>query len=367
MNPGRAASPAAMRPLPVPPAAPDRVELCILRGLDEVRRGQLPSGEIPAVCGIDGEALYCLSPLPSSLAHDFLACFDPASGRCERGTLGLLAPAAGRWLPAAAARVRQRIRAFIAWQELADCRFSFFGRGSGLAPDAGTTACAAAVLLAGGQDDREDAGRQNPRRHLAALARHRAAGGRYFTYIDREGRGYGALGPRGEPLGDFDRVVNAHVLRFLALAGEVEVEPAAWLLQEAVNGDFAAGSPDHPNPLVFAHAVARAFGPARLTGHETLAGALAPRVLALQRADGSFGGPLATALAVHALLDLELEDEARLAAAGRALVAQSGGGAGTWAAEGYVRQGGGSPVLSAAAATAALFRLVARCGPELAA
>jgi len=342
------------------------LHLLLMRGLDFVRRTQLATGEVPSYHRIGREALYSQSPLASALAHDALACLDPFSPRFEREAAGRLPYPGGRWLAAVAVHVRRRIRGFVAWQERPDARFSFLGRGSGLAPDAATTACCAAVLLEG----RPPAGRRRSapaaepwRRHAQALARHRAADGRFFTYVDAGGRGWAALGARGERTGDFDRVVNAHALRFLALAGEPAGALPDWLLAEA-GRDFAEGSPDHPDPLAFAHAAARAFAP--LPERESLARALAPRVLERQRPDGSFGGPLATSLALHALLDLGVEDPAlaAMAAGGRALVSQAARN-GSWRGEAYVRKGGGSASLSTALAVAALLRLAGVFGPEL--
>jgi hypothetical protein len=346
-------------------------------GLGFVERSQLPTGEIPSYFRIaGGELLYCLSPFASTLAHDALGCLDPGSPRYERGAVALLSGPAGLRLSAMALQVRRRVRDFVAWQEGADGRFGFFGRGSGLAPDAATTSCAAAVLLedelgnrgrhlarpSRPAQDAPEAGRW--RRHAEALERHRSADGRYFTYVDDEGRGWGALGPIGERLPGFDRVVNAHVLRFLALAGEPAGELAAWLLDEARAGDFSAGSPDHPDPLVFLHAVARAFGQAGLPGLGELAAALVPRLLALQQADGGFGNALGTSMAIHALLDLGAEDEEPLASAAAALlrlVAPNG----AWTSEAYVRQGGGSASLSTALAVSALARLIGVLGTEV--
>lgn len=343
-----------------------RLHLLLTRGLDRVRRGQLATGEIPSYCRIGGESLYCQSPLASSLVHDALACLDPFSPRFERAAAGRLPEPGGRWLAAMAVHVRRRIRDFVAWQERPDARFCFLGRGSGLAPDAATTACCAAVLLEGRPvvGRRRGVASESWRRHSRALARHRAGDGRFFTYVDARGGGWAALGPRGERTGDFDRVVNAHALRFLTLTGEPAERLPEWLLAEAAEWDFDEGSPDHPDPLVFAHAAARAFAP--LPEREDLARALAPRVLARQRPDATFGGPLSTALALHALLDLGVEDAAlpALAAGGRALASQARRD-GSWRGEAYVRQGGGSSSLTTALAVTALLRLMGTFGPEL--
>jgi hypothetical protein len=373
-----AAVPARPRSRP----AARRLATALVHGLQLVLRSQLRTGEIPSYGrGEDGEPLYRLSPLASALAHDALACLDPTSPRFEPGAPPLFGPpAAARWAGLTAAHLRRHIRGFLAWQQLPDGRFGYFGRGSGLPPDAATTACAGAVLLAA----RVAAGRRRPvaprpageapvggaARALAALRAHRAGaeqGGRFFTFVDAEGRGWSTIARDGRRGTGFDRVVNAHVLRFLALAGEPG-EPIAgladWLAGEAARGDLAEGSPDHPDPMVFVHAVSRAFAPTGLPGRAEVAAALAPRVLALERPGGGFGGPFATALALTALLDLAAGAEGdllerlaeRLGALGAALL-EHRPPAGGWAAEGYVRQGGGSPGLTSAFAVAALARL----------
>jgi hypothetical protein len=358
-----------------------RLEPVLLAGLAFLTRRQLPTGEIPSYrLGPLGERSYLGSPLASALAHGALAALDPSAAACEPAALGLLPPALGQQAGTAAARIRRRIRAYLAWQEGADGRWSFFGRGSGLLPDAETTAAAAAALIEGSLGPAPSlvgppAGttaaatrRSRPERSVAALARHRAPDGRFYTYfdpegLDPEGRGFSSLGPRGERRGGFDRVVNAHVLRLLALAGEPAPEALAWLLAEAASGAFEAGTPDHPNPLCFAHALARALAEGGLDDRGAGASALVPRLLARQRPEGGFGSPLGTALAATALLDLGYRGES-LAGAARALLAAAGED-GAFPAEAYVAQGGGSESLTAALALGALARLAAVAEAEL--
>ncbi len=361
-------------------------------GLRLVLRSQLRTGEIPAYGrGEEGEPIYRLSLLASTLAHDALACLDPLAPRFEPAAPALFGPpAAARWASLAAAHVRRQIRGFLAWQQRPDGRFGYHGRGSGLPPDAATTACAGAVLLAapagsrrrrraGGALDMElMAPAGGAGRALAALLAHRAGrehGGRFFTFVE-SGRGWSAIAADGGRTAGFDRVVNAHVLRFLALAdepageriadplGDPTADIAAWLEAEAAEGDLAAGSPDHPDPIVFLHAAARAFAEPGLPGRHRLAAALPPRLRALERPGGGHGGPLATALALTALLDLSDSDDRddllaeQTISLGADLLALRAPASG-WAAEGYVRSGGGSAGLTSAVAVGALARLAA--------
>ena len=62
-----------------------RLPLLLMRGLDFVRRSQLPTGEIPSYCRIGGESLYCQSPLASSLAHDWLRPARPEKRKSHVG------------------------------------------------------------------------------------------------------------------------------------------------------------------------------------------------------------------------------------------------------------------------------------------
>lgn len=345
----------------------------LLRGIGAVRRSQLPTGEVPGFFRPDdGDLRYRLCPLPSTLVHDALGVFDPTAPAYDRPAAARLAPGGRTWLLAAATVVRRRIRDFLAWQQDSDGRWRFFGRASGIEPDAATTACAAAALL----EHRAPApalapglrrsNRPEPwRRSLDALLRHRAPCGRFFTYRDRHGSGsgYGSLGPRGERRGGFDRVVNAHVLRFLVTVGG-PIEPLIEYLRfELTHGDLRAGSPDHPEPLVFVQAVTRAWHRGGLGGRDAIAAAAVPAVVARlgerPRDTRDGGDPLATALGLHALLDLGVADRyaRRL---GRAL--RAGFGPAGWSYRSWVRIGAGSASLTTALAVSALGRLAGADG-----
>ena len=190
-------------------------------------------------------------------------------------------------------------------------------------------------------------------RHAAALERFRAAEGLYFSYVHADGTGYTWMDERGGPIVGFDRVVNANVLRFLALVGIASPEVQAYLMREAATGDFATGSPDYPNPLAFFYTVARAWRQAYLADRATLAAHLTPQILA-RETDQGFGGPLSTAMAVSALLDLDYDGPAleRAHAALLRMVEPWGG----WGYEDFVVHGFGSPAWSTALALVALDR-----------
>jgi len=74
-------------------------------------------------------------------------------------------------------------------------------------------------------------GTRGRRRYLEALRRFRSAGGRYCTWIDE----------RGGLIPGHVRVVNANILRFLALTGEGTASPAAFVLREATDGGQVSG------------------------------------------------------------------------------------------------------------------------------
>ncbi|MGH2537002.1 MAG: hypothetical protein ACRDHL_06390 [Candidatus Promineifilaceae bacterium] len=325
----------------------------LLRGWQVVARGQHPSGEMVSFRRDHAGNFQPLrSPFVSTAVHDALACFDPTSLFYAPGCGELLAGRRGKRFQYEVSRFRRRIRGYLAWQQEPAGWWRFFGRGSGIDPDVNTTA-AAAISLAERQISHWAAGHG---RQLAVVGRFRAAGGCYFTFLKPRRGGYAWLDAKGSPVAGFDRVVNADVLRYLSLAaGAAESEPLlAFLSQEAAGGAWLAGTPIYPNPLSFPFALARAYRQGHAPEVNGAAAALLPAILARQGAEGDFGGPLSTALAASALLDLGYQGPA-LAAACRAL---------TWALHGeptalyedFVIDGFGSPALSAALSIACLAR-----------
>ena len=195
-------------------------------------------------------------------------------------------------------------------------------------------------------------------RHVDALHRFRAGEGLYFSYVHHDRTGYSWMDERGRPIIGFDRVVNANVLRYLGLVGVDAPAVRAHLIAESAAADFAVGSHDYPNPLTFLFMLARAWRQARQPDRPDLSRLLVPRVLALQREDGSFGGPLSTAMAMSALLDFDAGGPA-LARARAALLAQADPWGG-WRYEDFVVHGFGSPGWTSAAAAMVLARCLAR-------
>lgn len=327
---------------------------CLQAGLARLRARVLPGGDLPTYRAIrPAGRLYAPCPALAALMHDALAAFDPTSAWSRPRALLGLPPAARAQASAAAAGLRRGLRAFLAAHEEADGTWRFHGRASGLDADAATTALAASALL--------DAPRGSGRaaRHVQALRRFRAHDG-YVTFVAGDGARYAWLDAAGRRVAGIDRVVNAHVLAFLGLAGEAEDALAARLLAEAAGGALEDGSPEHPDPLAFVQAVARAWRRAERPDRARLAQRLVPWTLARRRDDGGFGGPLASALALLALVDLGYDGDALDAAAGQLLDTASPDG--EWDDEPYLRQGHGSGPFSTALALGALGAWAARRG-----
>jgi hypothetical protein len=330
----------------------DAAALC--QALDAIRRAQLRTGEIPAFrrAPEGGPPQYLRTLLSTTLVHDALGCFDPRSPWWEERALHPVPEAARGWFVGTAAHVRRRARAFIAWQAEPNGTWRFFGRASGLPPDACTVACAAAALL-------ESPGRtawERSRRHVEAIARFRSEDGPYHTFAGaHRAAGYGWMDEAGRPLPGFDRVVNAEVLRFLALAGACSAGEVA-ALTAYLRGELAAAGPSplFPNPLCFAFAMARAWRQAQLPDPDGLRSELVPLVRSRQDGSGGFGGPLSTALACAALSWLDHEGP-ELERGLDSVARERRPGAG-WAYEDFVAGGYGSPAWTAALSLAVSAR-----------
>ncbi len=273
----------------------------LTRGLHLCRAHLSPTGEVPVYRKVaGGTRVQCMAPLLSAIAHDALACLDPDAFQYTAPLMGLMPPRQRLWITTTAAYIRDRIRRFIAWQESSNGTWYFFGRGSGLPPDAATTACSALTF----HDMSHPPGAAGMTRRVNGLMRFRSSDGRFFTYRAPSGHGYAWMTPAGDPVVGFDRIVNTYVLRFLSLSGEDVDALFAYIRHEIATGDFRTGSPDQPNPLGFFYAVARTWRLAGLEQGDFVAGKLVPAILARQNSDGDFGGLLSTALSVSALSDL---------------------------------------------------------------
>jgi hypothetical protein len=313
----------------------------LLNGLAALRSEQLATGEIPSyVRTAHGGVEYRRGPFVSIFVHDELGCFDSQSPWWDEGAAGLVADGARERFVDTVSHVRRAIRRFLAWQQECDGTWRGYGRGSGMDPDAGTTAGAALALL-------EHRGRR-PGLHgnggMEPLLRFRSADDLYFTFVTRDGRGYGWQDETGHRRLGFDRVVNAEVLRYLWLSGDSRLAADAlveFLRHEATDGDVRQGSALYPNPLCFYYALGRAWRQARLPEPARLASAVVPRILARQTAAGDFGNPLSTALAAAALLEFGHEGPA-LEHARWAMVSAVPSWHG-WAADDFMLHGLGSP------------------------
>lgn len=322
----------------------------LLKGLIVVQREQTFTGEIPAYQRLPESGLeYRQIVFVSTFVYDALGWFDPHSPWMEPMVLTLVPVPHRRKFVHTVRQIRKRIRAFVAWQEEANGMWRFFGRGSGIDPDVDTTACAAMVLLEGA------VGKLGQwQKHVNALNEFRSAEGLYFSYVNLARRGYTWMGPQGEPLLGFDRVVNANVLRYLAHVGEATDTLVNYLWNEAAGTDMLAGTLDYPNPLCFFHATARAWHQGDLPERDRMRRLLVPPLLEMQAEDGGFGGPLSTAMALSALLDLG-HDGPALDRSAQWLLAHTEPHYG-WAYEDFFVNGFGSTVWTTALAMASLAR-----------
>jgi hypothetical protein len=327
------------------------VERRIVGSLRLVERFQRPDGEILAYRR-DGQGnhVYCRTPLPSAFVHDALACFDPTSAGWSQDTLEIVPTRARAGFLRTVVRVRRRIRAYLIWQQEPAGWWRFFGRGSGVDPDANTTACASLALL-------ESYGARSVsrwERQAAVLLSFRSGDGPFHTFRGRGREGYGWLADDGRPVAGFDPVVNTAVLDCLcAIAGRGD--PAVrWLVDDLLAVGLPAATPLYPNPLVSAYAATRAWARHDLPGRDRLAGTVLPALARTRTGAGDFGGPLSTALAATVLLDLG-HTGAHLDLARRAVLRglHPGGG---WSYEDLLVQGFGSPAVTTAVSMAYLAR-----------
>jgi len=301
-----------------------------------------------------GNYVYVRSPFLSTFVHDALACFDPTSPGWLDGSLELLAePARGRFARTVM-ELRKRIRDFLIWQQEAAGYWRFFGRGSGIDPDVNSTAAASVALLEG------HGVRSLTRWELqqSLILSFRSAAGPFFTFLKPRRGGYGWLSEDGVPVVGFDRVVNAEVLRYLCRVGRGATAEATclaeWLLDQTTGVGARDGSPLYPNPISFPYVLSRALEETDAPLRQELTEALLDVVLRLQQADGSFGGPLSTAMGATAMLTLGHRGP-ELAAA-RLAVLRSRGSSDSWPYEDFVVHGFGAPAWTTALSVAFVAR-----------
>jgi hypothetical protein len=320
--------------------------------LDAIEHGQHPNGEILSFRGDEhGDYTYVRSPFVSTFLHDALGCFDPESPRWLDGSVELFPSALQVRVVRTATELRRRIRAFLIWQQEPAGTWRFFGRGSGIDPDVNSTACALVCL-------REGHGIRNVSRWelgRSAVLSFRSAEGPFFTFRKARQGGYGWLSETGVPVVGFDPVVNADVLRYLCGIGSPETAAlSAWVLARLRSEEAALGSPLYPSPVCLAFVVARALEEDDVPRRGELEDAALALTRSLQRSDGGFGGPLATAMGATALLTLGARGE-DLDAARRAVV-RAGDPGGGWPYEDFVVHGFGAPAWTTALSLAFLAR-----------
>ena len=332
------------------------VEL-LMQGAAVIGYEQLPTGEIPCLRRTAGGAMdYCQSPFVSTFVHDVLGYFDSQCPWIDSQILDKIPAPSKRWFFSMVSGIRRRIRAFIAWQESMDGTWRFFGRGSGIDPDSSTTACAAAVLL-----ERPVVGPTGKgcQRYLDALKRFRSSEGIYFTFINKDNLGYGWMDKAGYPVVGYDPIVNALILRYLAMVGG-DIDTLVEYVENGVNSkDFQKKSRIFLNPLCFYYILARTWSRVQLPGLKNLASIFTPQILGLQNEGGDFGGPLSTAMALSALLDFECTGDEAFEEARLSLLRmrRSWGG---WEYEDFIINGYGASAWS----TALSLVVLARCDSE---
>ena len=338
-------------PLATAPALRTLVDL-LLSGVRAIAAEQTRTGEIPSYKREANHALaYRRTLLISTFVDDALADFDLSSRELNTRLLDMIPAAARRDFFDTVRRIRRGIRSFIAWQEEPLGTWRFFGRGSGILPDAGSIAGAARVLL-------DPRGKAQPgaywQRHADALARFRSPQGVYFTFLAPGGAGYGWYEPDGRPVAGHDALINALVVDYLAMVGGIEEQTLAYLQDAVRQGEALAGTANIPNPVAACYLLARVWRRASLPGLDAIKTPILAQLLARQQPDGGFGGPLSTAMALSAWLDLGYQGAA-IDSAGAAL-ARSSLPNGGWHCEDFVVDGYGSPAWTTALALSMLTR-----------
>jgi hypothetical protein len=302
----------------------------LLNALRSILREQLPSGEIATYFRFGKGALeYRRAPLLSSFVHDALGSFDLKSRWVDTDFFDALpAGMEGRFVRAAAL-VRNRIRSFLLWEEGSEGGWWFNGRGSGLAPDVETTACAATAVL------------QAPRRKPSPRWQAHAS-----TVL-----------PHGDAHnGNGDLIARVNILRFLALIGEPVEQLASSVLDALRERDAASTNGRYVQPLVVPFCVARAWTHAALPRRAEVTDLLVPGILRHGQENANFGGVLGTALALNALLDLEYSGPEIISGGQYLLETTLPPPRGGWAYAAFLENGGGSPAFTSALAMSALAR-----------
>lgn len=303
-----------------PAASQNRISDAFPQTLFSIEGAQLTTGEIPNYRKLaNGTWEYLFSPLISAYVADALAIFDPLSRQFDPF---LVEQAGGRWrveVSRCAARIRRRIRRFLAWQQSADGAWRFLGRGSSLPPDPDTTACCAWVLL-----DRVGVNREGaPNRLEPASLR---------------------LCERDEVL---DWVAGINIFRLAVLTCGDGDSLGAQLLRRC-------GQPGHVQiPIAVLYVLGTAWRQCGLPGFEPVRSSFVDALIRSQTPEGTFGGALATAMSLTALLDFGYAGP-EIESAARWLLDHLDSSAGF--TEEFCRPLCGSPLFTRAVAIAALSR-----------
>jgi hypothetical protein len=305
---------ASTSPSPHSPSAPETftnaqlgwLAACVQRGVAILAERQLPDGEFATFIARDPEYREEVRFDSSVFATTFVlhaTAFlrHPALGPMRARAVDFLAgqmEARGAW-SYWTSRNRRRIRA-----------------------DLDDTACASVALRA--------AGRTFPDNRPLFLA-NRNAEGLFLTWVQEPGPEQQATWREVQPLNPLQMaevccVVQANVVHYLGEQPATE-RAIAFLNEVAVQDRAGQHDVYYLQPMAFPYALSRAFqGGAGALGASR--GPLLERLLAAQQPDGTFGNPLATALAACTLLNFGARDRPLQRAV--AALAEQQDAAGSW-------------------------------------
>lgn len=292
----------------------------IMRALSFIQSEQTYSGEIASYQQAAPQIFeYRLSPFLSTYVYDALSYFEPAGSYWQSDILTIVPSSYQTRFVECIRQMRRKIRAFIAWQEGANNTWRFYGRSSGIAPDASTTSCAAMVML----DRPQSSGKNIGLAHVSSIQGLATSEGYfagalqmsaceplsplYFASADaqhRNGLAQSELGSDQLMEKSVDWPAQANALRFLTFVGEDQSWLAAQILS-AISTPSIISNIDCPTPLFGLYTIARAWCHCTLPDMELLRSLIVPQVLSQQESAGNFGNTLDTALGICTLQELD--------------------------------------------------------------
>jgi hypothetical protein len=273
-----------------PAARQTGFSVVLVQALRFIEEDQLPTGEIPNYRKLENCAWeYYFSPLVSAYIADALATFDPLSYWFDPFVVEQAGERRRFEVSRTAARIRRQIQRFVAWQQSSDDAWRFLGRGSSLPPDRDTTACCALALL-----DR-------------ISVNNAASAGRVVRLLRRLSAMAGDTQAQNECA---TCVADVNVLRFTVLAGGEVRSQATDLFERCLE----LGTASQPCIPVL-YALGRAWRQCNLKLFEPRITAWVDALIGLQTPEGSFDGPLSTAMGLTALLDFGYDGKATATAA----------------------------------------------------